>query len=146
MPLSESLGRRERTDYDAVPVRISKCKLQSPCVRVQVWLLFEPSNESPRSRRSHVELVHTEKQEQAVAGLPVIGARQGGMLVGTPQVETEQDRAIRVADLPEVVMGRRRLRLAKERLVPFEATSYITYPNNRPCPLHCGGPPVGLIL
>jgi hypothetical protein len=102
IPLSESLGRRERIDHDVVPVRISKCKLQSPCVRLQVWLLFEPSNESPRSRQSHVKLVHTEKQEQAVAGLPVIGARQGGMLVGTPQVETEQDRAIRVADLPEV--------------------------------------------
>ena len=45
--------------------------------------------------------------------LPVIGAHQGGMLVGTPLVETEQDRSIQVEDLTEVVMGGSRLRQAK---------------------------------
>jgi hypothetical protein len=53
-------------------------------------------------------------------------------------VKAEQDRAIRVEDLPEVVMGGTRLRLAKERLVPFEAASHIAYPNDRPGALHLG--------
>jgi hypothetical protein len=42
-----------------------------------------------------------EKQEEAVSGLRLIGARQGGMLVGTPFVKAEQDRSIRVEDLPK---------------------------------------------
>jgi hypothetical protein len=33
-----------------------------------------------------------------------VGICQRGMLVGTPLVETEQDRSIRVDDLPEVVV------------------------------------------
>jgi hypothetical protein len=60
------------------------------------------------------------------------------MLVGTPLVKAEQDRAIRVEGLPEVVMGGTRLWLAKERLVPFEAASHIAYPNDRPGALHFG--------
>ena len=39
---------------------------------------------------------NTEKQEETVARLRVIGAHQGGMLVGTPLVKAEQDRSIRV--------------------------------------------------
>src|SRR5438046_5187280 len=34
-------------------------------------------------------------------------------------------------------MARRRLRLAKERLVPFEAARDVAYANNRPCTFHC---------
>jgi hypothetical protein len=37
--------------------------------------------------------------------------------VRAPLVEAEQDRSIRIQDLTEVVMARRRLGLAKERLV-----------------------------
>ena len=58
--------------------------------------------------------------------------------MGTPLVKAEQDRAIRVEDLPEVVVGGRRLRLAKERLVPFAAASHIAYPDDRPRALHLG--------
>jgi hypothetical protein len=43
----------------------------------------------------------------------VIGAHQGGMLMGTPLVKAEQDRSIRVEELTEVVMGGSRLRQAK---------------------------------
>jgi len=70
-----------------------------------------------------------------------MGAHQGGMPVGTPLVKAEQDRAIRVEDLPEVVMDGRPLRLAKERLVPFEAARDIAYPNDRPCALSLGSLP-----
>jgi hypothetical protein len=35
------------------------------------------------------------------------------MLVGTPLVKTDQDRSIRVNDLPEVVVGRGHFRKAK---------------------------------
>ena len=68
-------------------------------------LLFEPRYERPRPWQGHVEIIDTKEQEEAVARLGVIGARQGGMLVGTPLVEAEQDRSIRVEDFPEVVMG-----------------------------------------
>src|SRR5262245_22019917 len=63
------------------------------------------------------------------------------MLVGAPLVETEQYRSVRVDDLPEVVVGRSRLRRAKQRLVPFEALGHVSDANDRPRPLHrlvCG--------
>lgn len=61
----------------------------------------------------HVEIIDTEKQEEAVARLRVIGARQGGMIMGTPLVKAEQDRSIRVEDSTEVVMSGSCLRQAK---------------------------------
>jgi hypothetical protein len=78
-----------------------------------VGILFEPSNESACPWQCHVEIINTEKQEEAVARLRVIGAHQGGMPVGTPLVKAEQDRSIRVEDLTKVVMGGSRLRQAK---------------------------------
>lgn len=54
------------------------------------------------------------------------------MLVGTPLVEAEQDRSIRVKDLPEVVMGGSRLRQAEQRLIPSEAASHIANRNDGP--------------
>src|SRR4029077_303319 len=107
------LGRRERTDHDVIPVWISECELHSSSVRVQVGLLLEPSDEGACPCQRHVEIIDTEKQEEAVARLCVIGAHQGGMLMGTPFVKAEQDRSIRVQDLTEVVMGWSRLRQAK---------------------------------
>jgi hypothetical protein len=58
------------------------------------------------------------------------------MLVRAPLVEAEQDGSIRIQDLTKVVMARRRLGLAKERLVPFEATWDVAYANDRPCAFH----------
>src|SRR5262249_40274768 len=58
------------------------------------------------------------------------------MIVCPPLVEAEQDGSIRIQDLTKVVMGRRRLGLAKERLVPFEAARDVAYANDRPCALH----------
>jgi hypothetical protein len=76
-------------------------------------LLFKPTDESACPWQSQVEVIDTKKQEEAVAGLRVIGAHQRWMLVCTPLVEAEQDRIIRVEDLPEVVMGGGRFRQAK---------------------------------
>src|SRR5436309_15798119 len=95
-------------------------------------LLFEPSNESACPWQCHVEIANTEKQEEAVARLRVIGAHQGGMVVGTPRVKAEQDSSIRVQDLTEVVMAGSRLRQAKQRLVPLIALSHIANPDDRP--------------
>ena len=53
-----------------------------------------------------------------------------------PLVETEQDGSIRIQDLTKVVMGRKRLRLAKERLVPPKAPGHISHANDRPSALH----------
>jgi hypothetical protein len=103
-------------------------------------LLFELCHEGPCPLQGHVEIIDTKEQEQAVAGLGMIGAHQGGMLVGTPRVKAEQDRSIRIEDLPEVIMGGSRLRQAKQRLVPFEAAKHIANPNNRPDTPHTSPP------
>ena len=47
-------------------------------------------------------------------GFPCSRAHQWGMLMGTPLMKAEQNRAIRVAKLAEVVMGGARQRLAEE--------------------------------
>jgi len=86
-----------------------------------VRLLVEPGDERACSLEGHVEIVDTEEQEEPVTRWRLVRTHQGGMLVRAPLVEAEQDGSIRIQDLSEVVMGRSRLRLAKERLVPFEA-------------------------
>ena len=78
-----------------------------------MWLFFQPADERTRPWQSYVKVVDPEEQEEAVARHGVVGTCQRGMLVGTPLVATEQDRSIRVDDLPEVVVGRSRVRQAK---------------------------------
>jgi len=56
--------------------------------------------------------------------------------VRAPLVEAEQHGPIRIQDLTKVVMARRRLGLAEERLVPFEAARNVTYADDRPCAFH----------
>ena len=58
------------------------------------------------------------------------------MPVRAPLVEAEQDRSICIQDLTKVVMPRRRLGLAEERLVPLEAAGNIAYTDDRPCAFH----------
>ena len=53
-----------------------------------------------------------------------------------PLVKAEQHGSIRIQDLTKVVMARRRLGLAKERLVPFEAARNVSYADDRPCAFH----------
>jgi len=111
--LGEWLGRRERTDRNVIPVRISDGKLHGSRARVHMGLLLEPRDESACPRQRHVEIIDTEKQEEAVAGRYMMGTHQGGMLMGSPLMKAEQNRSIRVDDLTEVVMGRSHLRQAK---------------------------------
>ena len=84
-----------------------------PVLGIHVSLFFQPADERARAWQSYVKVVDPEEQEEAVARLGVVGTCQREMLMGTPLVETEQDRSIRVDDLPEVVVGRSRLRQAK---------------------------------
>jgi hypothetical protein len=86
-----------------------------------VLLLFEPGDESACSLECQVEIVDAKEQEEPVARWRLARTHQGGMLVRAPLVEAEQDGSIRIQDLTIVAMARRRLGLAKERLVPFEA-------------------------
>ena len=53
-----------------------------------------------------------------------------------PLVEAEQHGSIRIQDLTKIVMARRRLRLAEERLVPFETTGNVAYADDCPRALH----------
>jgi hypothetical protein len=102
-----------------------------------VGLLFEPGDESAGPLQCQVEIVDAEEQEQPVARWRLVRAYQGGMLVRAPLVETEQDGSIRIQDLAKVVMGRRGLGLAEERLIPFEAARNVLYADDRPCTFHC---------
>src|SRR5262249_6439862 len=111
--LVERLGWIKRTDCDVISVRISERKFHSSSVWIYMWLFFQPADERVRPWQSYVKVVDPEEQEEAVARRGVVGTCQRGMLVGTPLVETEQDRSIRVDDLSEVVVGRSRLRQAK---------------------------------
>src|SRR5262249_61179055 len=104
------------------------------CIRVLLFL--QPADESQRAWQSYVKVVDPEEQEETVSGLGVGGICQRRMLVGTPLVETQQYRSIRVEDLPEVVVGRRRLRQAKQRLIPLQALGHVSYANDRPRALH----------
>ena len=56
--------------------------------------------------------------------------------MSAPLMEAQQDGSIRIQDLTEVVMARRRLGLAKKRLVPFEATRDVPNADDRPCAFH----------
>src|SRR5436309_9862827 len=58
------------------------------------------------------------------------------MPVRAPLMEADQHGSIRIQDLTKVIMARRRLSLAKERLVPFEAAGNVAYANDRPCAFH----------
>jgi hypothetical protein len=78
------------------------------------------------------EVIDSKEQEQAVARMSVIWARQGGMVMGTPLVKAQQDRSIRVNKLREVFMFRSRLRESEQRLVPSEAARHIPNANDRP--------------
>jgi hypothetical protein len=78
--------------------------------------------------KRRVEIIDTEEQQEPVAGCPAIGAHQGGMLVGAPLVEAEQNSSIGIEDLPKVIMGRKGSRLAEQRLIPFEAARHVAYP------------------
>src|SRR5713101_9531633 len=58
------------------------------------------------------------------------------MLVRAPLVQAKQHGSIRIQDLTKVAMARRLLRLAEERLVPFEAGRNVIYADDRPCAFH----------
>src|SRR5215467_802573 len=103
-------GRIERTDGDEISIRISERKLHSSSVWIHMWLFFQPADERARPWQGHLKVVDPEEQQEAVARLGVVGTCQRGMLVGTPLVETKQDRSIRVDDLREVLVGRNHLR------------------------------------
>src|SRR5262245_52595000 len=144
----EGSCRIERTDGDVISVRVPERELHGASVWIHMRLFFQPADQRAPPRQSHLEVVDPEEQEEAVARLGVAGTCQRGMLVGTPLVETKQDRSIRVDDLPEVVVGRSRLRQAKQRLVPFEALGHVSDANDRPRALHrllCGQTIAGLI-
>jgi len=93
-----------------------------------VGFFFELVDESACPLQGHVEIVDAEEQEKPVARWRLVRAHQGGMLVRAPLVEAKQDGSIRIQDLTKVVMTRRRLRLAEERLVPFEAAETFLTP------------------
>src|SRR5215472_1519363 len=99
-------------------------------------LLFELCDERPCPLQGRVEIIDTEKQEEAVTGRSVFGTHQGRMIVCAPPVKAEQDRAIRVDNLAPVVMTRSRLWLAEQRLIPFEAPGHVLYTDNRPYAFH----------
>jgi hypothetical protein len=126
----------KRADHNVVTVWISERELSSPSGPVRPGFLLELLDQGSAAQQRLVEIVHTEKEQQPIARLRTIRSAQGWVLVVSPPMETKQDRAIRVKDLPEVVMGRRRFRLTEKRLIPVEAAGHISDSNDRPRALH----------
>ena len=56
--------------------------------------------------------------------------------MSAPLVEAKQNGSIGIQELAKVVMARRRLGLAKERLVPLEAAGNVAHADDRPCAFH----------
>ena len=101
-------------------------------------LLFEPGYQSACSLQYDIEIVNPEEQEETVARPPLVRAHQGRMVVHAPLVKAKQDGSIRIEDLAPAVMDRTPLGLAKERLVPFEATRNVIDADDRPSAFHGG--------
>lgn len=89
-------------------------KQTSGCTQLSARYLFErrriAGDQGARSRQRRVEVIDPEEQEEAIAGLGVLGASQRRVFVGAPLVKAEQNRSVRVDDLTEIVVGWRRLR------------------------------------
>ena len=99
-------------------------------------LLFEPRDEPAGPLQCQVEIVDAKEQEEPVSWCRAVRTHQGGVLVSAPFVETEQDSSVRVEELTKFVVGRCRLWLAEERLVPLEARTDVVHPDDRPGALH----------
>jgi hypothetical protein len=56
--------------------------------------------------------------------------------VHAPPVQAEQDGSICIQDPTKIVMARRSLGLAEERLIPLEAAGNVADANYRPCAFH----------
>jgi len=56
------LAPRERTDRNVISVRISERELLRSSVRIEVWLLFEPTDERACPLQRQVEIIDTEEQ------------------------------------------------------------------------------------
>src|SRR6188768_1916841 len=74
--------RLERTDRNVVAIRIPQRELLRSRARVHMRFLLERGGEFAGPRQCLVEIVDAKEQEQAVARLRRIGARQGRMIVG----------------------------------------------------------------
>src|SRR5436190_19996446 len=58
------------------------------------------------------------------------------MVMRAPLMQAEQHRAVAIQELTPMIMGRSRVRLAEEGLIPGEAGSYVSYANDGPGALH----------
>src|SRR5437016_517131 len=132
-----SSGLTISADRDVVSVRIPEREFHCLSVRIQVGLLLESGDESACPVQGLIVVVDAKKQEEPIARQSLVRAHQGRMLVRAPLVETQQHGSIRIQDLTKVVMDRRRLGLAEERLVPFEAGRNVTYADDGPRAFHC---------
>jgi len=101
-----------------------------------MWLLFETGDKSARILQGHVEIVHSEKQQETIAGCSVLGTHQGWVLMGTPLVQAEQHRSIGIEDLTKKGMSRSGRRLSEERLIPLKTPGHVAHSDDCPRALH----------
>src|SRR5437868_5015544 len=131
-----SSGLTISADRDVVSVRIPERELHCLSVRIQLRFLFESVDESACPVQGLIIVVDAKEQEEPIARRRLVRTHQGRMLVRAPLMETQQHGSIRIQDLAKVVMDRRRLGLAEERLVPFEADRNATYADDGPRAFH----------
>ena len=54
---------RQRTDRNVISVRISERELLRSSVQIEVWFLFEPTDERACPLKREVEIIDTEEQQ-----------------------------------------------------------------------------------
>ena len=67
---------RERTNRNVIAVQISKRELLRSSVRIEVWFLFEATDERTCPLKRKVEIIDPEEQQKAVAGYRLIATHQ----------------------------------------------------------------------
>ena len=104
----------ECADRHVISVGIAKGELASLSVRVHVGFFFEARDESACSLECLIEIVHTEEEQESVAGGRAFWAGQRGMIVIAPAMKAEQDGPVGIEDLAEVIVGRAAVSVAEQ--------------------------------
>lgn len=134
----------ECADHDGVAVGVAEGEFARAGGGVDVGFFFKGGDERACAGERGVEIVDAEEEDETVAGRGVIGAGECGVIVFAPGMEADEDFAVRVGDLAEIIVVRRDVRLAEERLIPGAALEHVGDADNGPDALHGLSPAAGL--
>ena len=104
--LHDLSGPGHFADHYVVPIRIAQCELSGTGVCIDNRLLLEEGDKCVGTPQCLIKIADAEKQQQAIARARKIGAEKGRMLMRSPLVQAEQDSAVMIQNLAEIIVGR----------------------------------------